>query len=209
MKDVANLLQRAAQIIAADDEATAIDLAPREWTDATWDELTPPQQEAVWEMLEATYREIGLPVANLEQLKQPKYRLLTLWDSDNDNLPNAFMFYRVKPAGNKMFCSGSDGSKEAKRASISKTISLLKTDGWYAELSERPAELVEQNGLKRIQDEDVVRETLDGENITWLGDGYYTREISGVGRKRKALYGRPKTLKNGTHISRPGLSAPL
>jgi hypothetical protein len=183
------------------DLVEAVDLPTGQWTDTTFGELTPGQAEAVYQMLVDTYRTIGVPVSSLDELRGPEYKLVMLWAAEPD-VPSAFKFYKNTRAGHKFIASGTDGSAEAKRALLAETFSRLQQAGYFAETSERVADIMEARGLRPIDDHERVERILD-KPVEWLGavdweghekpgvSGRYRRSVGNVGPKVKALYGRP------------------
>jgi hypothetical protein len=169
-----------------------IDLPSKVWVDGDLDTLDDTQLKSLWEMFEHSYRDIGLNVKSLSEMKN-KYGLVQLVNTDVDAEPDAFIIYKRTPYGNKLALLGSDGSPDAKRAVIKRAVELAHQSGWYAEASHKIADLLIKNGLRPIDDELVVRTVLKGkEDFTWLGDGHYTRSLGGVGQVTKALFGHPR-----------------
>jgi hypothetical protein len=81
---------------------------------------------------------------------------------------------------------GQDGSKEAKRKVILKSIELMGTKGFYAELD---SNLCEKMGLTPITDEKIIRQVLN-KKIEMNDDGSYSRKI-GEKFHNKVMVGFP------------------
>lgn len=166
------------------------ELPQNQWVDVGLSELDDDQVKALWDMYEHSYRDIGLSVSDLTHMKT-KYKVTKLINIDEDEDPDAFILYKQTRHGNKLALMGTDGSKNAKRAVMSQSVSLLRGSGWYCEASHRVADIIEGAGIHAIDDESVVREVMGTHDITWLGDGKYTRTLGPVGTVQKSLYGNP------------------
>jgi len=112
-------------------------------------------------------------------------------DLDNDPEIDAVTAVKIKPSGKKIVAIGHDGSKEAKSATINRNAELLKTPGWYIEVSDKIKDILLAKGVKPITDEETVRKTLKGKDIVWHGDGTYDRKIGGE-MHTKMILGNPK-----------------
>lgn len=161
-----------------------------QWVSAPPEKLDSLQADRLWQMYHLSYGNIGMHVPSLQALLAD-HDLLWVTDIDGDGEFDAFIAYKKSPAGNKLALMGSDGSSASKRATITKCVELLKSPGWYAELSHRPAQLMEQAGVSKIDDEELVRNTLR-KPLEWLGDGQYVRTIGSLGAVTKSLYGHPR-----------------
>ena len=182
--------QAASVAKVAEDYLSRVELSPGRWDEAPSSELDKDQEERVWDLYHLAYGAIGKNLTSIGALKS-EFRMLWLIDVDGDETIDAFIAYKDTPAGKKIAVLGSDGTPEAKRAVVAKGISLLKSPGWYAELSGRPAEIMDSMGVPRLDDEAAVRGLLK-KDIRWEGDGWYSRDVAGIGAKRKGLYGRPR-----------------
>ena len=179
-----------------------VELPPDRWVDASPDKLDRLQGERLWDLYHVSYGTIGMHIPSLRALLEG-HDFLWVTDVDGDGEFDAFIAYKRTPAGNKIALMGSDGSQAAKRAVITKCSSLLKSSGWYAEISHRPAELMEQAGVAKVDDEALVRRILGKDDLEWLGDGKYRRTIRNLGPVVKSLYGHPRTARvASTEITR-------
>jgi len=168
-----------------------VDLPQDTWVEAGPEELDQLESRSLWHVYEGSYNPVGLQYSSLEGLKEG-LDVLWLVDVDGDPYIDAFIGYKRKRHGNKITVLATDGSKVAKTAMLSHLVALLQTEGWYAEMSHRPAEILMGRGVFPIDDEREVRRVLKGKNLTWLGDGAYERNIPGVGPAVKMLFGRPR-----------------
>lgn len=112
--------------------------------------------------------------------------------SDVDQDPDADLTIAGKTTnfGTKVTTIGQDGGSGAKKSTVTKLISLMKTSGFYAEMDE---DLAIKLGLKPIEDESIIQKVLAGKSLKFTGNGKYIRAISGVKPKEKVLVGIPKT----------------
>ena len=70
-------------------------------------------------------------------------------------------------------------------------VSLLKTSGFWIEVSGRPAEILIDSGCRYASEKTVARIFPDSE-INWLGDGIYTRTLpDGSITEQEYLVGLP------------------
>ena len=53
-------------------------------------------------------------------------------------------------------------------------------------------DILKSKGVAIVDDEATVRKVLQGKDITWNGDGSYSRNIPGLGVKTKVMMGKPK-----------------
>lgn len=150
-------------------------------------------QDEIFNLIKLAYKDIGghpnYKSANDIRLVDNQY--FEVIDIDGDSDPDAVNAIKKKPAGNKIVASGHDGSQSAKRILIKHKIKLLKTSGYYIEVSGRLYEILNSAGINIVDDEEAVRKVLK-KDITWLGDGWYERKIAGK-KHKKILMGKPKT----------------
>lgn len=168
-----------------------LNLPSNSWVEVSSSSLERDDQETLWDLYSLSYGNIGLHIRSMAELLS-KYGVFRLIDVDDDVEADAFIAYKKTPAGNKIALGGTDGTRAAKSALIREMGRLVKQPGWFGEASHRVAEIFEKAGSSRILDEAVVRKALGAKDITWLGDGYYTRSLGDLGSVKKALYGQPK-----------------
>lgn len=162
------------------------------WEVVGWSELSDYMKGSVWDVYDVSYGSIGKHVPDMAVFGK-KYKYLYLIDVDDDIYPDAFIAYKVTPAGFKIALGGTDGTRKAKKAMILKMKELIRKPGWYAEASHKVADILESAGMRPIDDEEVVRKTLKGKEIEWLGDGKYSRQLGKSGiSAAKSLYGTPR-----------------
>jgi len=172
------------------DEKSAEEFPKGEWVDVQLDELDDDLIKKLWNLYEITYKDIGLTVENIIQLRT-KYKIVKLIDIDDDPEPDAFIIYKITSFGNKLALLGSDGNKNSKKFLILKALDLLKTNGWYGEASHKFAEILASGNTPIVKNEEDVRKILKGKEIIWNGDGSYNRNISGKINVDKIMFGRP------------------
>jgi hypothetical protein len=108
---------------------------------------------------------------------------------DIDDDPDADIIFGGKKTqhGIKITTMGQDGSREAKKDSITKIIDLMNTRGFYIEMG---LDLAQKLNVPIVDDEDEIRTVLN-KDIKYLGNGEYERQIGGH-THRKILVGMPK-----------------
>ena len=124
---------------------------------------------------------------------------------DDDPAPDALRVSKEKEAGQKMSASGHDGSRPAIDAYIAKTATMLKTDGFYGEMSKGIAHvMITRHGVPFVGNHEDVEKVL-GKSVQWVGphpkgkypgyDGWYIRLIGGEHEDMKIMLGRPLGIK--------------
>lgn len=167
-------------------------LPQNRWAIVAWGEISDAMRDSVWDVYDFSYGTIGKHVPNIETFAR-KYKILFLIDVDDDLPPDAFIAFKGTHAGYKITLGGTDGTRKAKKAMILKMKELILKPGWYAEASHKVSAILESAGARPIDDEGVVRKTLKGKEIEWLGDGKYIRQLgSSTIVAAKSLYGTPK-----------------
>lgn len=170
-------------------KADIVKLKPYKWEVGDTKRILTPNQMKVWNLYQNTYSDIGAHVPNINTFLS-EYTMMWLIDVDGDTTPDAFIAYKKTLFGRKLGLVGTDGSREAKRALALKMAQILKSVGWYAEVSGRPKDFCETVGVPKVTDEIDVRSIIR-HKIIWLGDGNYMRAIGPLGMHEKAIFGRP------------------
>lgn len=153
-----------------------------------------PYLDTVFDMMERTYRSIGIPVSNPNTMLQ-KYPVW--WLYFHNEVPVAFAVFKSTPYGLKAGLSGHDGSSEGKAAAVRTIRTKFKMEGVYGEVSHKVKDIALAAGAPKVPVE-FVPEIL-GKPVEPSGDGFsYTRNISGVGRVEKILIGKPRGVKTAT-----------
>ncbi len=127
-------------------------------------------------------------------------------DLDDDPQPDAMRVSKEKGSGQKMSAGGHDGTRSGIDAYIAKTAELLKTDGFYGEMSKGVAHvMITRHGVPFVGSHEDVEEVL-GKKIKWIGghpegkypgyDGWYIRKIGGEHQDMKIMLGRPIGIKS-------------
>jgi hypothetical protein len=182
--------------------------APKgQWTDIPTSDMSPEADEydltdELYDLIATAYK----PIGGHTNIKGPKdipgkYDQWTAVDLDGDPEPDALRVASSKPAGNKMTVAGHDGSRIAKDAYKDKTADLLKTQGYYAEMSSTVAHImIAKYNVDYVSDKEAVEKVL-GKEVQWVGahpdgkypgyDGWYTRTIGGKDSHMKILLGKP------------------
>jgi hypothetical protein len=168
--------------------------------------------EKIFQMYKNSYNEIGIiDFGGWDGLKKylncSCYLLL-----DKENELNGIILFWLSDYGNKISLVISLTPDIGKNYVVPKLIELLKTPGFYIELSDALEYLVRKNGLENIKDKNIIKiliPHLKDEDIFNENDerckiyplnkkynipspsGSYLRQIKDIGIHRKALYGLP------------------
>jgi hypothetical protein len=111
-------------------------------------------------------------------------------DLDDDPEDDAAIMTKKRPGGTKLVGMGHDGTKPARSAAVSKTVSTLNKNGYYIEVSGKILDILKAKGVAIVNDEETVRNALKGKEIVWHEDGSYDRVIGGQ-KHRKVMMGKP------------------
>jgi hypothetical protein len=123
-------------------------------------------------------------------------------DIDADPGPDVLRVSKKKSSGYKMSAAGHDGTRKAIDSYVSKTAELLKTQGYYGEMSKGIAHvMITRHQVPFVNNKEDVEQVL-GKTITWVGehpegkypgyDGWYERAIGGEHLDMKILLGQPE-----------------
>lgn len=168
--------------------------------------------EEIFRMYENSYRDIGLiDFGGWNGLKNYLNCSCYLLVDTTKELNGIILFW-LSEYGNKISLVISKTPEIAKTYVIPKLIELLRTTGYYVELSDALEYLVRKNGLDNVKDKEIIKlliPHLTDEDIFDEGDercityplnlknntpspsGSYLRNIKDIGIHRKALYGIP------------------
>lgn len=167
----------------------------------TWEPLTKAEIEdyrrEIFNLVNQAYAGVGghSNIKSPEDLSDEGDEFQVI-DLDPDPDIDAVTIAKERPGGKKMVAIGHDGTPKAKSSVVNRQADLLKTPGYYVEVSGKIKEIFLAKGLTPINDRETVIKALGGKPINWLGDGQgtYTREIGGK-RMEKTMFGKPTTLK--------------
>lgn len=165
------------------------------WIDYDLSKIPQDGMENIWDMYSTAYIKANLDLsANGWRELQSKYKAVALLDVDKDNVPDAFIIYKVTPFGNKMALLGTNNKKDAKSQVVKHAIRLTKTSGWYIEASAKMEDIMKSAGAPVVRDEKKILAMLGNEKAPqFIGDGYYSRSLSKVDKRIvKRIYGRPR-----------------
>jgi len=120
---------------------------------------------------------------------------------DADPEPDGVITWKLRPAGSKINSLGYEDSRAAQHATLNEFKKLIRTTGFYAEVSSPLSDHVWKRipDAKVVEDEAQVRAILN-KDITWLGKhpgnkaphaGWYRRKINGKDYT-KILIGLPR-----------------
>ena len=169
-----------------------IDLPKGEWVTIPSSELKKYSKE-IFNLISTAYS----PIGGHPNYKSPdnitgresgaEYEVI---DFDDDPELDALSVTKQKPSGNKFTATGHDNTRPARSKVVNHKADLLKSDGYFIEVSGKLVDILLAKGVKPVDDEDVVRKVLKGKEIEWLGNGQYKREIGGK-LFTKILMGKP------------------
>lgn len=167
-------------------------------------------------MYEDSYKEIGIiDFGGWDNLKN--YLNCSCYLLKNDSIINGIILYWLSDYGNKISLVISKDKNVAKNYVIPKLIELIRTPGFYIELSDALEYLLRKEGFENIKDKEIIKTVIDGvkdddifsdndnrfndymlnkKNNTPPPSGSYLRILNGLGIHRKALYGLPCLNKN-------------
>lgn len=150
----------------------------------------PEDHDEIWDMYQKTYKSLGGGHLNKDKLFS-KYDGWLILDHDEDPYADVFRTFTETKYGRKMGVSGTDGSPASKEAQKNAIGKYLNTTGYYSELSGVMEHIAQNRGVPFIDNQELVEQILDGKNVIWEGDGYYTRMLGEMGNVTKRLYGHP------------------
>lgn len=168
------------------------------WVKASNDALTAFRKE-LFDIIQKSYANIG----GHHDFKSPNdinMQDANFWeyvDVDGNKKPDAVSAAKITQFGKKTVVGATDGSSDGKRALVKHKIVSLHQPGYYAEVSERLADILLDANVPVVNDESEVRKVLN-KDIEWIGeikgkkgDGWYYRNLGGS-KHAKIMVGRPK-----------------
>tara|TARA_Y100000593_G_scaffold73150_1_gene134365 strand:+ start:3948 stop:4484 length:537 start_codon:yes stop_codon:yes gene_type:complete len=150
-------------------------------------------RDEIFDLVKKSYASIG-GHPNIKSPSDISLSSIDYWDAidvDDDPYPDAISGAKARKGGKKYTLGATDGSSPAKRAYVGSRIKKLKQKGHYAELSHKIADIMASAEVPIVDDEEEVKRVLKGKSITWLGDGWYERNVGGK-KFKKRMFGRPK-----------------
>ena len=161
----------------------------------TWRPLSPSEieddKDELFKMIDLAYAPLGghPNVTKPDDVKTAgdNYSVINLDDDPEDD---ATVTYKTRAGGTKLVAMGHDGSKPARSAAVSKTVSDLNKNGFYIEVSGTILDILKAKGVAIVDDEATVKSALKGKDIKWHGDGSYDRNLGGKVH-RKVMMGKP------------------
>ena len=160
--------------------------------------------DELFDMIQQTYASIGGHVDYKKPSDIPGDA--DLWkaiDIDSDPEPDVVNFYKRRAGGIKSVGSGTDGTKEAKKALMDNKVKELNKKGNYAEVSGAVAHvLITRHNIPFVNNEKDAIKALGGKKIEWVGanpngkypdyDGWYYRKLPDGQKHLKIMVGKPK-----------------
>jgi len=162
-----------------------------------WVVLTKKQKNSIatnlFELVKNAYEPIGghFEIQKIKDIIDNNLYFKAI-DVDDDPLADALMIFKKTDFGKKNIAVGQDGTQEAKKALLEKYDKQYHKKGYYTEVSGKLSEiLLNKFHVPFINDKKLVEQIL-GKEVDWLGDGWYKRNVSGVGTHEKIMVGLPK-----------------
>ena len=169
-----------------------IDIPKNKWTTIPSSELKDYDEE-IFKLISTAYAPIGghpnykSPNDVTGRESSAEYEAI---DLDDDPEIDAISVMKKKPAGRKFVATGHDDTKPSRSKVVNHKADLLKSNGYFIEVSGKLIDILTAKGVEPVDDEEVVRKVLKGKDIKWLGSGKYKREIGGK-LFTKTLMGKP------------------
>ena len=112
--------------------------------------------------------------------------------TNNSGINKGVILYWPNPKGKKIGLSFGNNTNFQKKYVIPHYANLLKrNNNWYAETSGALEHMLQKYyNVKPITNKNIIRKTLNVNNIN--NTGAYTRNIPGIGKYKKRLYGHPR-----------------
>jgi hypothetical protein len=145
--------------------------------------------DAVYDMYQKSYAYIGTHIKSAKELveKCPIWELCI-----HEGKPIAFAMSEKTDRGIKGVLSGTDGSKEGKRALIDNHYDKLTRPFHYGELSGKIKEISDKLGLKPIPADKAIEILKEmGKDPEKLDETTYRRMLRNIGPVDKSMYGHP------------------
>ena len=163
------------------------------WVELSMEDRKKLKKE-IWEIVETAYKPLGGHVRISSPDAVVNDTDLTFWtavDIDNDPHADVVIFSR-ESHGHKISGWGHDGTKEARKELMKQLIILLHKEGFWIEVSGRPAEILIGAGCKYC-DKQTVSKIFPHSEINWIRQGLYTRTLPDhTITEEEYLVGRPK-----------------
>jgi len=163
----------------------------------TWRPLTPKELAITKKKLFDLISNAYAPIGGHPNVKEPSDigpevgDMFIVIDVDADPDIDAVTVTKRRSGGTKHVAMGHDGSSKAKSAAVNHTVSQLKKQGHYIEVSGKILDILKAKGVDIVDDEETIRKALKGKEIEMHPDGSYDRIIGGE-KHRKVMMGHPK-----------------
>ena len=167
-------------------------LPKNKWVNATDKDLK-QYSDDIYQMIKQTYASKGgHPKFNSSNdVNRNDVKIWNIDDVDTDPEPDVVLGSKPTKNGIKHQLAASDGSSFAKRELVKQFIKKMKQPGNYVEASHKVADILVSNNIPVITDKETVEKILKGKDIKWLGNGYYSRKMSGMSITKR-LFGKPR-----------------
>lgn len=167
-------------------------LPKNKWVNASDKELKQYSDE-IYQMIKQSYADVGghPKFKSSGDINRGDVQSWDIEDIDTDPEPDVVMGSKKTNIGIKHQLAASDGTSNAKKELVKQFIKKLKQPGNYVEASHKVADILVANSIPVITDKETVEKILKGKDIKWLGNGYYSRKMSGMSITKR-LFGKPR-----------------
>jgi hypothetical protein len=163
------------------------------WVELSMEDRSKLKKE-IWEIVDLAYKPLGghVRISSPDAVvSDPDLTFWTAVDIDKDPHVDVVIFSR-ESYGHKISGWGHDGTKESRKELMKQLITLLHREGFWIEVSGRPAEILIGADC-RYSDKQTVSKVFPHSEINWIGDGVYTRTLpDGTQTEEEYLVGRPR-----------------
>lgn len=136
-------------------------------------EMKDKLKSELFDLINSSYAAVGghLEIAKDDDIMRQKWNVWLAQDLDDDPETDAVVFGRKFKYGTKFSGIGQDGTKDAKRAVLDLQASSLKKHGFYAEASEKIAEIfVKKYNVPIVTDPKKIEEIVGKDFIKFVGE---------------------------------------
>jgi hypothetical protein len=144
-------------------------------------------------MYRKTYAKIGRYAFNNPNALFKYYPRALVFKNNKGNNRAAVMYW-ITPWGKKLGLSFATNSQFQKDVALPFIARLLRGSGWYTESSGAVEHIfTTQHRLTPVKNANTLRRTLGIKNLKVNSNGSYNRNIPGVGKHKKKLFGNVGT----------------
>lgn len=191
------------------------DYQPQKWHELSSSDLKkyPEVVKKLFKIINDSYAYIGghVDINEPEDLFKHGVSVYSVIDVDGDGSVDAARLSKNTKFGKKGYATATDGSQEAKREIVNRIQKDLSSNGFYAEVSGKMANLlVNKLKIPYISDEETAKKII-GKPIEWIGKlpdsagdsgGWYYRVLGDGKKHEKILVGIPTGINEAEYKGR-------